>query len=677
MSHPKTIPFISSFRPLALAVSLAVGSMSVPVHAMTFTSADGDLRFTFDTIFSVGAIVRTQHPDKRNVGIVNGGTSRSVNEDMGNLNYERGEVVSLALKGLHDLDISYGKTGFFTRFGYVSDLAARNKDELSAMAHKRMDFDMELFDAYVRHEFDIGGRRLNVRLGNQVVSWGESTFILGGINVINPIDTVRFRTPGSELKEAFIPVPMLFASQQITDDITLEAFYQFKFEPFKIDPSGSFFSTTDVLGPGGREAFTGFGRTPDRETASRPTGQTMDEPAATSSIARGEDRLARDDGQFGLALRWFMPFLNNTEIGLYALNYHSRTPLASGIKANDPTSTPVLPLPIPLPLPLPRGLTSTEGGSVFAEYPEDIQLYGLSFNTPGPLGIALQGEYSYRPNQPLQKSTVELNLAILGAPNQAGFGSDVEGGANNPGANAYLRGYESVPMHQFQFTALKAFPNLLGASQLIGIFEAAYVHLDLPNDILFNGPGVYLPGESRSPNGGLLGPSFTYPTPLLANGSAQGRNQGYATRNSWGYRAVGRLEYNDVFAGINLFPRFVFSHDVKGVSPFLTEDVKAISIGLNATYNQVWSADIAYTTFFGGREFSGEDCTQPLALPVVGGLPILGDLLGGVGNTVLSGDNLCQLPALTTLPQEPRTYKSIANPNIDRDFVAASISYAF
>lgn len=659
----------SRFKPLALAISAAAYLFSAPANAMTFTSADGDLRFTFDTIFSVGAIVRTQHPDKRNVAIVNGGTSRSPNEDDGNLNYERGEVVSLALKGLHDLDISYGKTGFFTRFGYVSDLAARNKDELSEIAHKRLDFDMELFDAYVRQEFDVGGRRLNVRLGKQVVSWGESTFIIGGINVINPVDVVRLRAPGSELKEAFIPVPMLFASQQITDDISLEAFYQFKFEPFKIDPSGSYFSTTDVLGPGGREAFTGFGRTPDRGTAGRDTRNCEDPctPPDNSVIARSDDRLARDDGQFGFALRWLMPFLNNTEIGLYGINYHSRTPIASGIKVPDPQA----------PLPVPRGLLSTEGGSVFAEYPEDIQLYGLSFNTPGPLGVALQGEYSYRPNMPIQKASVELNLAILGAPNQAGFGNDVEGGANNPSGGAYLQGYERVPMHQFQFTGLKAIPNVFGASQLIGLFEAAFVHLELPKGILFNGPGVYLPGESPNPNGGLLGSSFTYPTPLVANGSAQPRGVGYTSRNSWGYRAVGRLEYNNVFAGVNLFPRFVFSHDVKGTSQFLTEDVKAISVGVNATYNQVWSADIAYTTFFGGREISGEDCGTPLQTPV-GDLPVLGPILGGVLNGPLSGENLCNAPVLVGLPEgQPKTFKSIANPNIDRDFVAASISYAF
>jgi len=42
----------------------------------------------------------------------------------------------------------------------------------------------------------------DVRLGRQVISWGESTFIPNGINVINPIDVARLRTPGSELREA-------------------------------------------------------------------------------------------------------------------------------------------------------------------------------------------------------------------------------------------------------------------------------------------------------------------------------------------------------------------------------------------------------------------------------------------------------------------------------------------
>ncbi|MFX9567169.1 DUF1302 family protein, partial [Acinetobacter baumannii] len=88
-----------------------VAAMSVQLagttQAATFSFADGDGSISFDSTFSAGLLMRTQAADPRNVGIVNGGTSRSVNEDDGNLNYERGEVVSEVLKGLHDFDISY------------------------------------------------------------------------------------------------------------------------------------------------------------------------------------------------------------------------------------------------------------------------------------------------------------------------------------------------------------------------------------------------------------------------------------------------------------------------------------------------------------------------------------------------------------------------------------------
>ncbi len=43
------------------------------------------------------------------------------------------------------------------------------------------------------------------------------------------------------------------------------------------------------------------------------------------------------------------------------------------------------------------------------EYPEDIHVVGVSFSTMfRESGIALQGEYSFRPNMPLQIDDTEL-----------------------------------------------------------------------------------------------------------------------------------------------------------------------------------------------------------------------------------------------------------------------------
>src|SRR3546814_2875996 len=60
------------------------------------------------------------------------------------------------------------------------------------------------------------------------------------------------------------------------------------------------------------------------------------------------------------------------------------------------------------------------------EYPENIHLFGLSFNTS--IGdYSLQGEVAYRPNLPLQISIADLGFAALG-PTLQSCGNTVDGG---------------------------------------------------------------------------------------------------------------------------------------------------------------------------------------------------------------------------------------------------------
>ena len=79
-------------------------------------------------------------------------------------------------------------------------------------------------------------------------------------------------------------------------------------------------------------------------------------------------------------------------------------------------------------------------------------------------------------------------------------------------------------------------------------------------------------------------------------------NDGYVTDSSWGYRIRGSLTYNDVFAGVNLTPRFAWSHDVSGWSPNsnFNEGSKAASVGLTFEYLNRYTAAIDYTSFSGG-----------------------------------------------------------------------------
>ncbi len=75
----------------------------------------------------------------------------------------------------------------------------------------------EILDAFVYHNYAIAEQPGSVRLGKQVVSWGESTFIGNSINAINPVDAAAFRRPGAEIKEGLIPVNMFYVSQSLTD----------------------------------------------------------------------------------------------------------------------------------------------------------------------------------------------------------------------------------------------------------------------------------------------------------------------------------------------------------------------------------------------------------------------------------------------------------------------------
>jgi hypothetical protein len=597
---------------MATAVALALGA-AAPSQSIEFSSASGEVTGSFDTTLSLGARWRMEKPDPALIGIANGGTARSVNEDDGNLNWDRGDPVSLAAKATHDLDLNYRNYGAFLRATYFYDDAVMSKSGLSSEARDQAGRDFEVLDAYVRGDFDVGDRWLGLRLGRQVVNWGESTFIQNGINVLNPIDVSRLRIPGSELREGLMPLNMLWGSHDLTDRLSVEGTWMLEWEETRIDPAGTFFSSNDFLSPGGENVFVGFGRLNDL------TSPETNPPGTTIGAPRGPDREAKDSGQYGVALRYFAEQFNHTEFGLYHVRYHSRTPFASGIKG-APTAYEQGQQIVIVPdgsggfVPAPAGVPAA---GYFAEYPEDIRVNGVSFNTPGPWGIALQGEYSYRPNQPVQIAAPELLLAALGQQSQIPDGGMIPLGGE-------IQGYERVRMQQVQLAATKAFGPTFGAQQLVTVGEVGYTHLNLPSDIPFNAPGVFLPAPESSRQ-----TSF---------GSAQ--EMGYASRSSWGYRLLGRMDYPNAIGGATLSPRVAFSHDVKGRSPTFNEDAKALTLGLGINYLQNWQADISYTSFFGGDTISG---TDPVPNPF----------------------------------GQPQTYSSQTNPLKDRDFLAISISYSF
>lgn len=563
---------------LSIAVSAAAFSLPMTAQAIQFDFADGEVSGSFDTTLGYGSMWRVTGQDKTNLAPIHGGTKPNANYDNGDVSYKRGEQVSSLFKMTNDLDLNYRNFGAFVRVSSWYDSAIQSKSFATnrvddRVIKDRLGHDYEILDAYVRGKFQIAGKSTDVRAGKQVVSWGESTFIPNGINIINPVDIAKLRAPGSELKEAFLPVNMLWASQEITDTLSIEAFSQFEHKKIRLEPNGSYFSTNDFLSPGG--------------TYISASGAVDQLGVTAANIDRIRDRDARDSGQFGVALRLLLPQLNNTEIGLYHIKYHSRIPYASGISG-----------------------PGVAASSYYADYPEDIALYGLSFSTPAPWGIALQGEYSYRPNMPLQIGATDLVHGLVSAGAGLGLplaiGRPQVAGSVIPGQET--EGHKRVKFHQLQATATKSFGPQLKASQLVAVLEAGYTYMDLPksingNPIRFNGPGL--------------------DTPALVQG------RGFATNNSYGYRLVTRADYNNALGPINLSPRLAFSHDLRGISPTFVQGVQAATIGVGASYQTNWQADLSYTNYFGGETYR-------------------------VGGT-----------------------KTTNNPLSDRDFIAATVSYSF
>jgi hypothetical protein len=238
---------------LPLAVSLA-STLATPAFGVNFNI--GEIEGQFDSSISVGASWSVKGADKDLIGVNNGGRGLSQTSDDGKLNFKRGETFSKIFKGIHDLELKYGDTGVFVRGKYWYDFETKDESRLfkdisdSNRKEGAQASGAEILDAFLYHNYSIMDQPGSVRLGKQVVSWGESTFIRNSINEINPVDVAAFRRPGAEIKEGLIPVNMFYVAQSLTDNISMEAFYQLEWDQTVVDNCGTFFSTADVVADG-------------------------------------------------------------------------------------------------------------------------------------------------------------------------------------------------------------------------------------------------------------------------------------------------------------------------------------------------------------------------------------------------------------------------------------------
>jgi len=527
-----------------------------------------------------------------------------------------------------------------------------------------------LLDAYVYGTFDVGNSSVQVRLGNQVINWGESVFIQG-VNQVNPIDVPAARRAGAELKEILLPVWAAYLNWGF-DFGSVEAFYQIQWNNTSVDGCGQYFtiSGTQISSDPGRcRSITVLGQVmgqPLPGTVSPLVPQLGSQPFMQGAgqfypAYNGED--ASDSGQFGLAFRFPVEKID-TEIGLYAMNIHSRLPISSGrtgtnpndlaapffqalsaagLVGNDtwgpywkasPAATAVRyralfpALEVALESnPAFGGQLQLESGGGFWEYPEDIQIYGISAAT-NVFSTSVSAELSYQADVPVQVNGNDLVGASLTGLGPMSERTRVVAAGS---AGGYLAGYDQFDKTQFQVNAIKTFSNILGSQTMLIVGEVGAQWNDVPD---YTKGGVrygrgFMFGYGSGPEwattglpegqpsfgalsgGNLCSPTFVnapvpFPNVSFYNPQPNGcKNDGYVTDMAWGYRLRVSADYNNVRnTGVTITPSVFWSQDVEGVSmdPQFIEDRSVLGLGLKFNYNKKYVLDLNYVEY-GNSDF--------------------------------------------------------------------------
>jgi hypothetical protein len=376
---------------------LAVFALPRQGHALRFRLSE-DLVADLDATLTYGAAWRLRKPDDVLL--------KNFNGDDGNRNFKRYDMTSNRFTIVSEADIQYANYGTFVRargfydFAYsghnANDSPSTNNNspvnggplvnnrDFTHAVKERYEYFSEILDGYAYGMFRPADHLLVLRAGRLVTSWGESRFIPGISSTQSPVDATQLNVPGVEIKEVLLPVAQIYGQIDVVQSLTLAAYYQFEWRQTRLDEDETYFGTVDYLDHGGYHYLV-----------SAPSPATV-----FATVDRVEDDEPRDTGQWGIALRYLAEALNDTEFGVYFINYHDKTPqvigqsgggVASGVDWN------ALGLPPETAAQLARADTS----SYFLRFAEDVKLYGLSVATgTGQTNVA--GEASYREGLPMQ-----------------------------------------------------------------------------------------------------------------------------------------------------------------------------------------------------------------------------------------------------------------------------------
>ena len=383
----------------------------------------------------------------------------SANSDDGDRNFKQGSLINNRLSLLGELlfkrdnygalvrgDAFYDNVYFHANDNNSPDTVNKtgNVNRFTADARRFDGRRARLLDAYGFGTWNIGdSATVNLRVGQQVVAWGESLFFSGISLAQGPADGAIANVPGADVKSILLPVNQIGLTASLGERFTLLGQYKLAYKATEVNPVGEYFSSTDVVGPGAQFAYgirnplyannlAGFHPlSNDLVQALQTVGSLFGLPAnlpinlpptllsqihlpATNVVILGAPKyinvpyagevLPSDFGQYSVGLKYKLT--TETEVGVYRLRYADTNPVPVFTYGFGPLT--VAQGPIPAITTQAIGLKTPISYQV--EHFAGVDMTAASFST-SLLGASVAGELIYRDKIPV---LVDVNAGVLG-----------------------------------------------------------------------------------------------------------------------------------------------------------------------------------------------------------------------------------------------------------------------
>ena len=558
-------------------------------HAFQFQASDS-VKGSLDMQLTLGAGMRLVDQNRNLIGDprVNPGanTGFSSNGDDGNLNYNKYDFYALYLKFTPELLLKFpAEFKFMARGTALYDFKAPDtqRTDLSEDAKDQVARDLQLLDLWVSKDMNLGSQRARIRAGYQVINWGESIFGIGGINATNSLDFQKLYVPGTQLKEAVLPAPILSFASGLGRGVNFEAYYQFAWNRNRLPPVGTYFSVADILGKGRQSLFLNGDPSSSEFVNFGGLDPAADPSQATTiPIPFANDQTPKNGGQYGVAMH-YKPEGVSLDLGFYFMNYHDKMPVLSLLAVGQAQWT----------------------------YLEDRKMYGVSANFP--VGNwAVGWELSYRPKDAIALTSCFNPGGPLDSITNTAVGVDCPMYIDQKKYQMHLTGILSLtPGDHGWFLDLLRADTATFTGEVVGI---RYPGVSPDKRYTRNIGGVEVmqapaAGYGFWKNGALPPQDLGLGAGLVAYDTVAGMGDA----NSIGFTADFNWAYdNKIIKGWTVIPGITYFQALSGNTPTLTANYLqgAKSMNTYVLFNQNaptrWQAGLNYTNYWGTNQLLGD-----------------------------------------------------------------------